>query len=78
MHRKTQIQSIVFPKSKFSLPQALEWLGRNGFTHRKVDITPNTLRFRQHSPVPGKYITKTLPNGIELVIRYETNQAGTK
>ena len=62
-------QSIVFPKSKFSQREAIKWLLDHKYHYIKVDITPNTYRFRQHEPSPGmNYYSKTLDNGVILVI----------
>ena len=66
-----RVQTVLFPKSKFSIASAVEWLKKHEFKHRDVDLGDKYLRFRQHTPVPGtRYITKTLPNGVELVIAY--------
>ena len=63
------VQSIVFPKNKFSQSEALKWLYAHKYHFYKVDITPNTYRYRQHEPSPGaNYISKTLDNGVILVI----------
>ena len=70
MNRRTSIvQSVVFPKKDFSQKTALLWLMNHGYNFSKVDVTPNTYRFRQHEPSPGlSYYTKTLHNGVILVI----------
>lgn len=63
------VQSIVFPKSKFSQREAIKWIYEHKYEVHKIDITPNFYRFRQHEPSPGaKYISKTLPNGVILVM----------
>jgi hypothetical protein len=63
------IQSILFPKDEFTLLESYDWLRKNGYKNNKVDITENFFRFRQMNPMEGgRYITKTLKNGIELVI----------
>lgn len=65
------IQSILVPKAKFGLPDAVEWVRRHGFHSHKVDITGNFYRFRQMEPMHGGYYrTKTLPNKIEIVSHY--------
>lgn len=64
------IQSIVFPKSDYTLREATNWLQSHGHKFHKVDETPNTYRFRQHEPIPhSEYYTKVLPNKVELVVR---------
>lgn len=63
------VQSIVFPKTKFSQSEALKWLLSHKYNYSKIDITPNTYRFRQHEPSPGaSYYSKTLENGVILII----------
>jgi hypothetical protein len=63
------IQSIVFPKNKYTGPEAITWLKLHNKKHHKVDETANTFRFRQEEPISGaNYYTKQLPNGINLVI----------
>ena len=62
------IQSIVFPKDKFSQSEAVKWLYKHNYNFGKVDITPHTYRFRQHEPQNGTYYTETLPNDVKLVI----------
>ena len=66
-----RVQTVLFPKSKFSIASAVEWLSNHHYKHKDVDLGDHYLRFRQHTPVAGtRYITKTLPNGVELVIGY--------
>lgn len=63
------VQSVLIPKNKFSLQEAQKWLINNGFTVKKVDVTENNYRFRQHQPnKQKKYFIKTLDNDIKLVI----------
>lgn len=71
------VQSVLFKKSKYSLPEAKKWLKDNKYKSPKVDETENMLRFRQLSPdvVDAKgyteYHNKPLGlSGIELVIAY--------
>lgn len=62
------VQSVVFPKSLFTQREAIKWLYDHHYKYQKIDITPNTYRFRQHNPFREHYYTKTLPNGVILVI----------
>lgn len=65
------LQTILIPKSKFTYHEALLWLVKHHYIHRKVDITEHMYRFRQMDPLPDRrYATITLPNGIELVNQY--------
>ena len=61
------LQTILIPRSNFTLDQAIEWLKQHGHSHKKVDETEHFYRFRQLPPGFNRYYTKTLPNGIELV-----------
>lgn len=66
------IQSIVFNKNNWTTKKAIKWLTEHNYTGLDVDEKPNTLRFRQIEPSDSfTYITKSLPNEIELVIAYK-------
>ena len=43
------IQSVIFLKS-YGERAARHWLQQEGFHSNKIDVTPHTLRFRQHDP----------------------------
>ena len=61
------LQTILFPRSKFTLESAFKWLEAHNHSHKKVDMTDHFIRFRQLPPGFNKYYTKTLENGVELV-----------
>lgn len=64
------LQSIVFRRAEMTLKEAYDFLRRHNYKHDKVDITPNTYRFRQHDPVPdARYATKDFPGGF-FVLSY--------
>ena len=44
------IQSVLFDRSVWSVRDAKRWLRDHSFAAPKVDRTPNTYRFRQHTP----------------------------
>ena len=67
------LQTVLFPKSKFSVQSAITWLINHKYTSQKIDSTGKFYRFRQRQPSQGAYYTVKLPNGIELV--YEKNIA---
>jgi len=70
-----RVQTVLFPKAKFSIAEAVDWLKKHGYKHKDVDLGDKFVRFRQHEPVPGcRYITKTLPNGVEIVLCYIRNR----
>ncbi len=62
------LQTVLFPRSKFSYPTAITWLKNHNLKNNKVDVTPKYLRFRQFPPKRyAQYYTITLKNGIEMV-----------
>ena len=61
------LQTILFPTKDWTKQSAVLWLMNHGHSFTDIDVTPNFLRFRQQTPRRGRYYTKTLPNGIELV-----------
>lgn len=69
----TKIQSVLFPKDRFTLREAIVWLEGYGFSiPSKVDITPNYLRFRQFKP-NRNHRMRTIDigeNGIKFIIDY--------
>lgn len=66
------IQSIVFEKDKWTKTKAIKWLMKHGHEGLECDEKENTLRFRQIEPSKKyNYITKSLPNEIQLIIAYK-------
>lgn len=49
------LQSVLFPKDRYTQTEALEWLKKNGLKYEKVDIKDNYLRYRQRGPTYLKY-----------------------
>lgn len=70
LKKNKDVQTILFSKEKWTVESAKKWLSENGFISPKVDITKNKLRFRQKEPEGGRYATKKLSDGIELVFEY--------
>jgi len=70
------IQSICFPRDKFSIRQALKWITQHNFKITKVDVSKSLYRIRQYDPDElkqkgyDKYYVKVLNNGIEFVIAF--------
>ena len=73
------VQSVLFNKQLWNIPESKKWLKKNGYISRKVDEKPHFLRFRQRDPKKlekeeYKFRTKKLgKSGIELVIAYKNN-----
>jgi len=73
-----KVQSVIFPKEKYSIKEAKKWLKENGLKSPKVDEKTNFYRFRQIDPhyieTEGytNYITKKMgDSGIEMIIAYK-------
>ena len=58
------IQSVLFKKSTYTIPEAISWLNNHNLTAIKIDITKNYYRCRLHNPIKLKnecythYLTK--------------------
>jgi succinate dehydrogenase flavin-adding protein (antitoxin of CptAB toxin-antitoxin module) len=67
----SEIQSLIFDKSKFTADQARKWLEKNKFKHSKIDETENSFRFRQKDPnLFDRFRTKRFKPGINAVIGF--------
>ena len=69
------IQSVVFYKTEMTMKEALAFLRRHGYRTDKLDITPNTYRFRQADPDVlerrhYRFRTRGFPGGF-FVLAYE-------
>lgn len=72
---KSIVQSVLVPKSKYNRDEAISYV-RKHFDYKKIDSNQrkNFYSFRQEEPTKLKnkgyngYITKVLPNKVELVI----------
>jgi hypothetical protein len=66
-----KVQSILFPRQKFSRIESETWLKQNNFKIKKIDITPRFYRYRQLNPIAIKkksFITKQLDNDVILIM----------
>jgi hypothetical protein len=64
-----EVQSVTFHKNEWTPFKARLWLDNNGYKSKKLDITENMLRFRQHAPSGyTQFATKQLPNGVNFVM----------
>ncbi len=68
----SSVQSIIFNKNYWSLPQIKQWLRYHRFRPiKKVHETKNFYRYRLQNPSNfSRFITKKLPDNIELIIGY--------
>ena len=46
----SEVQSILVPRSKFSVEEAKHWASHHGFKASKVDVTDQYIRLRQRDP----------------------------
>jgi len=61
------IQTILIPNS-YTKQEAITWLKKNNLRHEYYRKTKHFHHFMQHNPIEGsRYLTKKLPNVIELV-----------
>jgi hypothetical protein len=69
----SEIQAAIFPKNKYSPTSARNWLMANGLHAIKHEHeTPGFYRYRIQDPIKYKrFITKKLPDSIELIIGYK-------
>jgi hypothetical protein len=64
------IQTILIPRSKYSLEKARDWLHDHGYHYGSHRTTPHFYRFWQENPViNAEYYTKRITNGIEFVFQ---------
>lgn len=66
-----KVQTILFPKDKWTIANARSWLLLHGFIAKKVDrqYSPDYYRWRQKPPKKSyRYYTKKLDNGIMFVM----------
>jgi len=70
--KASQVQSVLIPRSRYSMEEAREWLREHSFSASgKVDVTSQYYRFRQSAPGEFKRIrTKEVAGGVELLIGF--------
>lgn len=66
--KKNILHAVLFPKNKFSLNDAKNWLETHNYNYIHNRQTKNIWRFRIKEQIKGyNFFTKTLSNGVELV-----------
>ena len=79
MIKERDVQSILFKRPEWTKAKAIKWLKEHDFEFDDIDTKPEHLRFRQKEPNNGySYITKKLPNGINLIIGYKIMTTNNK
>lgn len=69
-----KIQTIIFDKNKWTEEKARAWLKENNYKSDKIDVTENSLRFRQEDPADfddKTFRTITLTDGVKAVVAGE-------
>jgi hypothetical protein len=68
----SQVQSIVFDKSEFTIKQAKKWLKQHNYKISNLDKTETTLRFRQEDPDNyNDFRVKNITPSIMLVLGFK-------
>jgi len=68
----SQVQSIIFNKSEWTIPKAKKWLKQHSYEGLIPDVKEATIRFRQQEPSEfNDFRIKPLPNGILLVLGFK-------
>jgi hypothetical protein len=70
LKKNKDVVSILFSKDMWTTAKARGWLEENGFLNNKVEISEDKLRYKQKESKGGRFATKKLPGGIELVLEY--------
>jgi hypothetical protein len=72
------VQSVLIPKDKYTIKQGQNWLRKHNYIFDNIDTTfPNYVHYRQVNPAlltKYSYITKVLPNGMQLAIAVPVKQ----
>lgn len=70
--KKNILHAILFPKDKYSLNDAKEWLKNHNYRYIHNRQTKNIWRFRIKEQIKDyNFFTKVLNNGVELVFMYK-------
>lgn len=65
----SRVQTLMFPRTKFTPATARSWARRYGYKSGKVDITPSYYRIRQLPP-GGRMRTISMGPDVQAVIRF--------
>lgn len=64
---RSDVQSVLFSRSKWSPSEAKAWLAKNEFKHGDIEEKEETLRFRQHDPHGKTFRSEAIGDGITFV-----------
>jgi hypothetical protein len=72
VNKNSILHAVLFPKSKFTLNDAKNWLNTHNYNYIHNRQTKNIWRFRIKEQIKGyNFFTKNLNNGVELVFMYK-------
>jgi hypothetical protein len=54
LNKTPVVQSVLLRRDKFTQSEAIQWILDHNYKFKKLDITPEYFRFRQHDPSPLK------------------------
>ena len=68
-HTTSFVQSLVFSRAEFTRKRAMRWAEQHGFHTRKVDLTSNSIRLRQHAPSSVHIVgSKRIAKGVLAIL----------
>ena len=70
MKNKSEIQSILFDKRKWSKADAIHWLKQHDYKYNKIDPGKGFIRFRQTTPNYPRYGELKWKGGINAVVGF--------
>lgn len=62
------VQTLLFPKNRFTIESAKQWAVKNGYDSKTVKITDNNIRLRQKNPDFKDFKTVNFGSGIKAVV----------
>jgi hypothetical protein len=72
INKKNLLHAVLFPKVKYTIKQAKEWLKLHNYKYIHNRDTINIHRFRIREQIKDyKFYTVKLNNGVELVYMYK-------
>jgi len=72
INKKSILHAVLFPKDKFTLTDAKNWLKLHKYKYIHNKETNNVYRFRIKDEIKNyKFFTKKLNNNVELVFMYK-------
>lgn len=67
---KTKLQTLIFPRDKYTRQQALDWSKEHGFKHYSSRVTKHSIRIRQFPPNQIERVLGTFNLGKDVKALY--------